>query len=288
MVGARKTIPKKAAARKTAARKTAVKKPPAIAKKPAAKKLAAKKPAAKKPIAKTPSRAVPDPLHALPVERALTRELAQVRAVVGKRRTMALFEAEFHGPWLLGKAALRLMKRKRSPEADSLDRRSFAGIVRHTCEGRPVSAARVAEDAVFVFDLAGSLAGVSERSGLECPYLPFAVLGSGAKKSDYFGLLPLAGLNAVRLAEGEAWTMREIGDRAVFSSAHGSGSWSAAEVTALAAATDRLRARCGTIYELGLRAGRGGARAVPVHPVFWFGKSPLGNLVGVFSLRKDG
>jgi hypothetical protein len=254
----------------------------------ATRKTPAKKAVAKKTPAKKTS--VVDPLHGLAVDRERTRALAEVKIVVRSRK-LPLFEMESRGVWLFGKNALRLMKAKRDEAADRTSRGSFSGLLIHALKGRPVAAASVAEDSAFVASVDATLAGAAERSAVERPYRGFAVLGTGAKKRDLFGLLVVSGASpgaAGLLADGEAWKIRDVSERALFCSADGFGSWSAAEVTALASATEMLRARCGSLYEVALCAGKGGVRSVPAYPVFWFGVSPLGNLVGVFSVRQEG
>ncbi|MFT3771793.1 MAG: hypothetical protein QM820_40810 [Minicystis sp.] len=277
-MSAKKTTAKKTTAKKTTAKKT-------TAKKTTAKKVAPQR----SPSAPKKTTAVGGELtQSSAIDRTLTRTLAEARYTGAIK--LPLFDSDFYGVWLFGKQAVRLMKAK-PLGGETRTKDSLA----HTMRGRSIAAASVAADTAFVESLARTLDGVVESSRVDRPYHPFAVYGTGQKKSDFFGLLVVGGVNygLVRwLESGEEWKLREITKRPFFTMDLEEGEsideyYGSREVKAITAATEMLRERCGKIYKLSLCEGEGGRRAVVTYPVFYFGVSPLGNVTGVFTLRRD-
>ncbi|APR88362.1 hypothetical protein A7982_13711 [Minicystis rosea] len=223
------------------------------------------------------------------INRTLTRTLAEGRYTGATK--LPLFDADFYGVWLFGKQSVRLMKVNRH----GIETRHQDSLVNAT-KGRPIAAASVANDTAFVESLAHTLDGVVESSSVDRPYYPFAVYGTGLKKNRFFGLLDVGGLNygLVRnLESGEDWKLREITKRSFFTMDLEEGEsideyYDRREVEAVTAATEMLQEHCGTLYRLSLHEGTGGRRAVVTYPVFYFGISALGNITGVFTLRRDG
>lgn len=212
-------------------------------------------------------------LLSLPVNRTLNNALREARYIDCKPK-YPLFDADFFDVWLIGKTPARLMKR--APANIPL-------------------ASDVAADTEFVKSLASALRGVVESSDIDVAYSPFAVYAKGEKKSDYFGLLTTGGLEygLVRnLAEGEDFKLKDVSRQklafATFDSDEDpSDYYDAKELKALATATEMLKVHCGKVYRLTLSEGKGGKRAVPTYPVFYFGISALGNVTGVFTMRSD-
>jgi predicted DNA-binding WGR domain protein len=227
----------------------------------------------------------------LPVDKGLNAALRQAK-LVALRPSYPLFEADFLGVWLFAKPVVRFMKGPKSGGAESSGRKA-SGSLRERFAGRPPTLEALAADTAFVKGLANALRGVVASSDIDTPYYPFAIHSPGAKRSDYFGVLEVGGMNfgLVRhLGDGEAFKMKDVTRQSLAfadfdDDEDPSESYDAKELRALAAATVMLKKHCGKVYELSLSQAKKGENAVPTYPVFTFGISPSGNVTGVFTLR---